>query len=266
MALCADKSLNYLNDLGYNVVRLPRKGLDPLDVLGRDGRRLERLGRLDELWTSRMPLPEIGAPRPAVHINGQATSDMRASMGLRVLNGVLKTIGVDLPELSFAYHHADTLQFTFGDVTVRSVVPLEVGNFLSEGDIHNANPFVERYFADEDTDAFIVTEILQSNEITVSGKNRRGGTIEVDVPAIEVILGGNVSVTAGKTARTAVTYKGKDAVTFGFKVFEIAFDGRWRITGVQPSAELSFSVGAATLAAATQPIVLRRGTLAVQSV
>jgi len=266
MALCTDKSLTYLNDLGYNVVRLPRKGIDPLDVLGRDGKSVERLGRLDQLWTSRKPLPEIGAPQPAAYLNGQATSEMALSVGLRVLNGVLKAIGADLPELSFAYKQADSLQFTFGDVTARSVVPLDVGNFLSEGDIRGANPFVERYFADEDTDAFIITEVLQSNEITVSAKDHGGRTVKVDIPSIQAILGGDVSISANDTAGTKITYKGKEAVTFGFKVFEIAFDGRWRITGVQPSAELPFSVGAATLAAATQPVILRRGTLAVKSV
>lgn len=93
MALCTDKSLTYLNDLGYNVVRLPRKGLDPLDVLGRDGRSLERLGRLDQLWISRQPVPQIGPPQSAAHVNGQATGEMSMSMGLKVLNGVLKSIG-----------------------------------------------------------------------------------------------------------------------------------------------------------------------------
>jgi hypothetical protein len=227
---------------------------------------LERLGRLDQLWTSEKPVPEIGAPQPAVHVNGQATSEMSASMGLRVLNGILKTIGADLPELSLAYKQADTLQFTFGNVTARAVIPLEVGDFLSEGDIHNANPFVERYFADEDTEAFVVTEILRSNEITVSAKDRRGGRVSADIPSIEAVLGGKVLIATTDAAGTAVTYKGKDAVTFGFKVFEIAFDGRWRITGVQPGADLSFAVGATTLAAVTQPVILRRGTLAVKSV
>jgi hypothetical protein len=266
MALCTDKSLTYLNDLGYNVVRLPRKGLDPLDVLGRDGRSLERLGRLDQLWRSRKPLPEIGAPQPAAYVNGQATSEMSASMGLRVLNGVLKAIGAELPELSFAYKQADTLQFTFGDVAARSVIPLEVGNFLSEGDIHNANPFVERYFADEDTDAFIVTEVLQSTEITVSAKDQHGGTVKVDIPAMQAILGGGVSISAKDSAGTKVTYKGKEAVTFGFKVFAIAFDGRWRIAGVLPSPDLAFSAGAATVVAGNQPVILRHGTLVLKSI
>lgn len=264
MALCTDKSLTYLNDLGYNVVRLPRKGLDPLDVLGRDGRSLERLGRLDQLWISRQPVPQIGRPQPAAHINGQATSEMSMSMGLKVLNGVLKSIGVGSAELAFAYKSADTVQFTFGNVTTRSVVPLEVGNFLSEGDVRSNNPFVEHYFTDDDTDAYIVTEVLQSNEITVSAKDRHGGAVKLDIPSIEAMLGGDVSASAGDAAGTKITYKGKDASTFGFKVFAAAFDSRWHIAGVQPAAELSFSAGS-TWAGDTGPVILRRGTLALKA-
>jgi hypothetical protein len=33
---CKDPSLTYLNRYGYNVVTLPRTGLEPLLVLGRD--------------------------------------------------------------------------------------------------------------------------------------------------------------------------------------------------------------------------------------
>ena len=187
-------------------------------------------------------------------------------MGLRVLNGVLKSIGADVPELSFAYKQAGSLQFTFGDVNARSVIPLEVGNFLSEGDIHSTNPFVERFFADDDTDAFIVTEVLQSNEITVSAKDQHGGVVKIDIPSIEAILGGDVSVSARDAAGVKIKYKGKDAVTFGFKVFALAFDSRWRIAGVQPSAELSFSVGAITAAAEPPPVILRRGTLALKAI
>jgi hypothetical protein len=254
MALCTDKSLTYLNGQGYNVVRLPRKGIDPLDVLGRDGKSLERLGRLDQLWTSKKPVPAIGMPQPAAHISGQSTSEMSASIGLKLLSGVLKAIGATIPEINFAYNAASSLQFTFGNVTSRAVVPLEVGDFLSEGDIHSNNPFVEHYFHDDDTDAFVITEVLESNEITVSAKDDRGGQISANIPAIQNAVGANVSVSAKAGAGTDLTYKGGDGVTFGFKVFAIAFDGRWRITGVAPDAALAFAAG-------SEPVILGRGTL-----
>lgn len=259
MALCSDKSLTYLNDLGYNVVRLPRRGIEPLDVLGRDGKSLERLGRLDQLWTSAKPVPEAGAPQPAAHVNGQTTGEMKLSVGLRLLSGVLGAIGAKVPELGFAYSRADMLQFTFGNVASKSVAPLEVGEFLSTGDLHAANPVVARYFGEDDTEAFVITEVLQSTEITVSAKDERGGELKADVPAIKAVVGANVSVAAKDATGAQITYGGAAPVTFGFKAFAIAFDGRWRITGAEPSAELAFSAG-------REPVVLRRGTLALRSV
>ena len=258
MALCSDKSLTYLNDLGYNVVRLPRGGIEPLDVLGRDGRSIERLERLDQLWTSTRPVPETGAPQLASHVNGQTTSDMKLSVGLRLLSGVLGAIGAKAPELASAHSRADTLQFAFGDVVSRSVPPLEVGDFLSAGDLHAANPVVERYFGDDDTEGFVITEVLQSAEINVSAKDERGREIKADVPAIKAMVGADVSVAAKDAAGAQVIYRGASRVTFGFKAFAIAFDGRWRITGAEPSAELAFSTG-------REPVVLRRGTLALRS-
>jgi hypothetical protein len=259
MALCNDKSLTYLNGLGYNVVRLPRKGIDPLDVLGRDGRSIERLGRLDQLWTSKKPVPVIGAPQQAAHINGQQTSEMSASIGLKLLSGVLKAIGATIPEVSFAYNTARTLQLTFGDVMTRAVVPLDIGEFLSDGDIHSANPVVEHYLYDPDADAFVITEVLVSDQITVSAKGDGGGQVRADIPSIQNAIGANISVSAKSGASSDLTFTGKDSITFGFKALAIAFDGKWRVSGASPSAALAFEVASAPIS--SNPIILGRGTL-----
>src|SRR5271166_4502631 len=100
MVLCTDKSLTYLNGQGYNVVRLPRKGIAPLDVLGRDGGSLERLGNLSQIWLSREPLPEIGTPQPATPVNGKKTSELSGSMGLKILGGILGALGAKSPAIS----------------------------------------------------------------------------------------------------------------------------------------------------------------------
>src|SRR5262249_37748371 len=139
-------------------------------------------------------IPQLGSLQPAAHINGQTTSEMSASIGLRLLSGVLKALGAAVPELSFAYNRARSLQFTFSNVMSRAVAPLEVGEFLSEGDIHSSNPFVEHYFHDDDTEAFVITEILQSDEITVSAKDDQGEQVKADIPAIKSVLGAEVGV------------------------------------------------------------------------
>ncbi len=43
MAWCEDKAVGYLNRYGYNVLKLPRAGIEPLDVIG-DDRHVEKLG------------------------------------------------------------------------------------------------------------------------------------------------------------------------------------------------------------------------------
>ena len=41
-----DPSVTYLNKLGYNVVKLPRTGIEPMDVIGRD-QTVQWLGPID---------------------------------------------------------------------------------------------------------------------------------------------------------------------------------------------------------------------------
>src|SRR5436190_17074162 len=85
MALCKDPSLTFLNASGYNVVRLPRVGIGPMDILGKDA-TIERLGRVDQLWTSTQPLPTVNGPLDAANITGQKSSDMKLSIGLKILS------------------------------------------------------------------------------------------------------------------------------------------------------------------------------------
>ena len=55
MGMCKDPVTQELNKRGYNLVKLPRVGIEPLDVLGRDGDSMEKLGSVAEVWTSSVP-------------------------------------------------------------------------------------------------------------------------------------------------------------------------------------------------------------------
>jgi len=73
MAFCEDPALTYLNRLGYNVIRLPRTGLMPLEVLGSEsGRAPEPLGRLDSVWESKLPVPAVTSGDVAT-VSGRST-------------------------------------------------------------------------------------------------------------------------------------------------------------------------------------------------
>ena len=58
---CSDPFLSVLKQYGYNVVRLPRTGIKPLQILMRAGSDLDRLG---DLTTIMLPGPAIAGGHP----------------------------------------------------------------------------------------------------------------------------------------------------------------------------------------------------------
>jgi hypothetical protein len=240
MAHCSDPRLTYLNQLGYNVLKLPRAGVNPLEVLGRDGKSLDDLGDLPSIWTSKVPAPQPGNPLPATDINGQKTSDLKLSVGLDILATVLQGMGVPAPKLSLAYSNASSVQFTFTDVQVVRVAPLEVGHYLAQGDLDTSNPFAA-YFQDHDKEAFVITEVLKSKAIRVTAKKDSGTSVAVDLPNIQKIVGANVAVAAAEAGSADLVYQGSQLLTFGFKVFGIAYaHGNWQIHGQAPGGNIAF--------------------------
>ena len=244
MALCKDTSLTYLNSLGYNVVRLPRTGIEPLE------RARGKTAKASNDWVGSTrcgarPSRSLNSTphSPERNINGQKTDELKLSVGLKMLASVLNAMGAAIPELSFAYQRATAIRFMLTNVHVISVDPFNMGDYLSAGDLHSHNPFVVRYFTEDDTDAFILTEVLKSDRLTVVASTDDGVEVSVDVPAIQQVLGATVAVSASNARHTEITYQGRECVTFGFKAFSVAYEhGAWRVQGLPPAAALAFPV------------------------
>jgi hypothetical protein len=242
MALCKDPLRTYLNNLGYNVILLPRTGIDPLDVLGRDSGSIERLGKLEQMWSSSVAAPDPGPPQTAAGINGQKTAALNLDVGLKFLSNVLGAMGAVLPQLNFAYKSARKVEFSFTDVRVAKVDPLALGNHLAAGNLSSNNPFVRRYFEDEDTDAFIITEVLKSQSITAKAQTDTDVGVAVDVPAIQAAVGAKIGVSQTTSQSTELTYTGPELLTFGHKVFKVEFNnGSWSVRGQKPASDVAFS-------------------------
>ena len=69
MGLCRDNATNYLAQLGYSLVRVPRENINPLDLVGRDRDQM-KLGTLDQLLTKPGgSLPQVTRDQAASHVN-----------------------------------------------------------------------------------------------------------------------------------------------------------------------------------------------------
>lgn len=260
MGLCKDPALTYLNRYNYNVVRLPRAGIEPLDVIGRD-RSLEKLGTISQVWTSSIAPPKPRPPSPVTAMNGTQTDKLDLGIGLKILANVLSGMGaaVGLPTLNAAYKRARGVQFAFADVHAVTVDPLAIGKYLAAGSLDMANPFAERYFGSDDTDEYIIFEVLRSKSIHVTAKSETGSDVQVDIPVLQQAVGVKVQVTAGAASQSEVRYQGGSELTFGFKVFQVLYEnGKWSIRGTKPSGNVAFAGGGMD-AAEDSPIVFSPG-------
>jgi hypothetical protein len=260
-----DPSVTYLNSFGYNVVKLPRVGIEPMDVIGSDDAN-QWLGPLSLVWTSTDPVPTPGAPMPAVQVVGQKTDQLELGFGLKILANALAAFGATMPSLDIAYKRARKVQFSFANVTSSAVAPFAAGNYLTKGTLKTDNPVVRHYFLDDEADAYLITDVLKSASITVSATDDNGVEVGVDVPAIQGVVGAKVSVKTENAASSTLTFTGPVPVTFGFIVDQILYDGKtWSLRGVKPGSGHAFALATpapgapAARADTAAPILLGRG-------
>lgn len=257
MALCRDSSLKFLNSKGYNVVRVPRAGIEPLDLLGRDDGEMAWLGRLDALWQSPAPFPPLLPAQPASDLEGKRTDNLELNAGLSLLKGVLQMLNAGAG-LDAAYSHASTIEFSYTNVKSVSVAPIAIGAYLAQGSTDEHNPVIQRYFLSKKAKGFILTEVLKSNRLKVTAKNSHGESIKVDVDQISATLGANVGISVSQSTESSVVYEGEVPVTFGFRLLGIALvNGVWVTRGVKADGALAFDVSAEE----PEPVALTEHTL-----
>jgi hypothetical protein len=251
MAICKDPVTKEMNRRGYNLVKLARVGIEPLDVLGRDGESVEKLGSIAEVWTSPVPVPAVGAPMPAAGIDGERSSDLDIGIGLKLLANALAGLGggISLPSLNVAFKRAKKVQFKFVNVESTSITPFALGKFLAQGTLDLANPFANQYFGNDETQEYIIFDVLKSDSIAVSAKTDAGTMVEADVAALSGALGANVKASAGSSGATEITFQGNAKATFAFKAFEVVFeDGKWTPRGLAAGEGIDFGVEAQSAA------------------
>lgn len=236
-----DPSITFLNKFGYNVIRLPRTGIEPMDVLGREDGSMQLLGPIAAVWNSASPEPLPSPPHAAVAINGQRTDGLDLSLGLNLLASTLAMFGASAPALDLAFKNAHAVQFTYTNVTSTSVSPFSAGNYLAAGTLRTDNPVVRNFFSGGKLRAYLILDVLKSDSITVTATDSSGAGVGIDLPHIEGIADAKIGIKPSGSANSSVTFTGPVAVTFGFAVQEIARQGdTWALHGAAPSGDLAF--------------------------
>jgi hypothetical protein len=232
---CSDPFVNYLKDLGYCMVRLPKSDMKPLQILSKQGRELSRLGELSTVLTAGdvIPLPQIVENVQAASIAGKRTGDLSVGIGLNILGNVIGAMGGSMLGLDVAYKTAKTTSFEFNDVFEDRVEVAKLDQYLSDADV---SPF-SRYVATllEADEIFVISSTIKSRKFSVEAKKSDGASLAVSVPVVKEIVGANVNV-SGQTEVTAkVTYEGNAPLVFGLQAIRLFYD-KGKYTAFEPAS------------------------------
>jgi hypothetical protein len=220
----SDPFLTYLKGFGYSVVRLPRADIRPLQVLVKEDTRLSRLG---DLVTVLRPGKEIALPTlkengTAANISGQCTRDLSIGVGLSILGSVIGAMGGSQLGLDVEYKRAKTAQFEFVDVLEDRVDLAEIDQYLTDADISAFSSHVAKLL--EADSVYVTTSTIKTKKFVVEAKGSDGTALDVKVPEIQGMVGGNVKVsTSGATASKTV-YEGAVPLVFGFQAARLYYD------------------------------------------
>jgi hypothetical protein len=259
MAFCSDKGVNYLSALGYNVVRVPRTNVAPLDLIGR-ARDQMRIGTLMQLVTNPGELPALSATGDTASISGKSTDKMKLGVGLNILGPIVNALAGTSIGIQAAYEKASSVQFSFEDVTMDRVDPLAVGQFLRNAVIDVDNPVLKHYVLGKGQ-LYVIMEVLKSNKLTVTSEASSNTGVAIDVPVIESIASGKLELDLSKSANGQVKYTGSKPLVFGFKCMRVAvIGGALDVRDVAPG-DISLAMSSVLGSEGTELLELEDGSL-----
>jgi hypothetical protein len=230
---CNDPFLTYLKYFGYNVIRLPKTDVKPLQVLSRNGKDLNRLGDLTALLISGTNIhpPPIKENARAANISGQRTGDLSIGVGLSIIGSIIGAMGGSKLGLDVKYEQAKTAAFEFQDVFEDKIEMIELDKYLADADV---SPF-SRYVAEllEADELYVTTATIKSTKFTVEAKKSGGAALDVSIPEIQGIVGGNVKASGASKVTAKVTYESSVPLVFGFQAVRLFYD-QGRYTAFEP--------------------------------
>lgn len=248
-----DPAITYLKDLGYLPVRLPRSDVTPLQIASKNGKDLELLGSLaDAMIAGSVPLPPVVFDiQTAGTVNGQRSSRVKLSVGVNILNGILKALTGKSLDASAGYESADTLRFEFTGVTAGKIDIVRLDQFLNRAKIHPDCKHIEELMLDDEVG--VITATISSKRFLVTAQDENSFDISLNVPVLQQIAGGELKVNVTNSDKTEIAYEGATPVVFGVQAIQLFFDENGHYTAFDPFNAGEVAVKAIGLPAAGNP-------------
>jgi len=222
---CSDPLLTALKDYGYNIVRLPRTGIEPLQILSRRSSNLDILGDLKTVMQPGPALPGVTRDQTTATVAGRQarTGALEAGIGLGFLSSIIKALGGQTVDLEGKYSGARSVNFSFLDVTQDSVQVAALDQYLAQAGLDPNSRHIGRLFQSDGL--YVLTATLKSKRVKVEAVRSSRGELGLELPQIQGLVGGNVKVSQGAEGNSSLIFEGEQPLIFGFQAVQVRAEG-----------------------------------------
>jgi hypothetical protein len=237
-------------------------GVDPLQVVAKNGRRVELRGELATMLDLGAPdLPAV-ASYPAADLAGVRSTSLDVGVGAQLTSVFLNSLGLPVPGAEVTanlWRGARSLQFEVRDVSERRVDVNALGMSIAQCKIRD-NPATRIFLTDKPAQAFVITRALVSRSFAVYATAEGGSSVKVAVDAIENLMGkASASINWTIESTGSLSFKGVNAVTFGFAALPCTVQrDRTIVFGLEADG---LSYGGTSAASEGAPIIEEDGLL-----
>jgi hypothetical protein len=247
LSLFSRGSKSFLPDRDYLPMAMPTTDLDVLWILTRNAGALRRFGVLSDVLMAGNPLPAEAVRRDQITANatGSAVRSVKAGLSLGLVNTILTAFG-GKAGLDLSATGAHSVEYRYTDVTADAVNLARLDAWLSDADLApGAGRVADLLVAER---LYAVLASLKAGGVTSKMRDEKGMDLKVDVPAVQQLVGGGVTVSGSSTRTGDLTFRGSVPLVIGAKVAQLKVDERgfWvneqpvsdgEIRGLSPGAE-----------------------------
>lgn len=226
--ICKNEITDHIREhFSANPLKAPEARIRPMCMLEIQKGKQQYLGEFKFLVKGGFnhDLPQKTDPVAGVSDKRSRAADF--SLGFDILGGFLKALGADPASVSASLSKSKKLAFSFSNVRRRYIDPLQLGSILSQNELFGdkENFMLHPAINDKKIKLGLITDVIISNNFTVSALTESETAAEVDVPMIAEAIGDlNANIKVEKTAENEVKFEGPDDLTFAFTCLEIIID------------------------------------------
>jgi hypothetical protein len=200
----------------YNRVTFPREGINPLDVYvemqDKDmNKDYNIIGSLSELVEGKAIEPKANVNLEASGYIDKSARGMDASIGVSLLDEIIKTFGLGDLSLKGTYKNAYKFDMSFTNSLIDLVNLTKVYSYLK-----SSQPNATYQGLVGGKTAYVIHEIVKSKTIGIVEYDEKGRAIDAK-SKIKAVLDLGIQAHISETNDKEILYEGKKYLTFGFR-------------------------------------------------